>query len=162
MQEIPFSVPVSGVIKIDNGLVMVTINRSETVISFNPEPPIENIRKTLGRGKTTFDVILEAAHEFIRRNGFNRFSVSELYDIALEKYPGLKKGSFTSRMVASAPNHPSFKHNVSTRNFLIHMVKGIYRLEESYLAKPEGKTGLFQNVKSNTSEHRATLFDGGR
>ncbi len=149
MQEIPFSVPVSGIIRIDSSSITITINRSDTIISFGPQTSVDNRRISLEIGKTTYDVIFEAARELIRRNGYNRFSAPELYETALEKYPKLKRNSFMSRVIASAPNHPSYKHYASRRDFFIHMIKGIYRLDEKYLEKAEDETKSPQETKLN-------------
>ncbi|PPD57574.1 hypothetical protein [Dehalogenimonas etheniformans] len=141
MQEIPFSVPVSGTVKIDGSSITITINRSETFISFEPETPAGARHSALERGRTTYDVILESAREFIRRNGYNRFLAPELYDIAHEKYPELKKNSFLTRVISSSPNHPSYKYYSSRRDYFVHMINGIYQLDAKYVVKDNGETG---------------------
>ena len=131
MKEIAFSIPVSGVIRIDGDLVVIVVNRAETSISLETGAA-PGARISLEEGTTMYDVILEAAQEVIRQKGFNRFSTPELYAVALEMYPGLKRGSFTSRVIASTPDHPSYKHHKSQRDFFSRIGPGLYRLSERY------------------------------
>ena len=133
MREVPFSIPVSGVVRIDGDSVTIIVNRAETNVSLWPEAgPSKRI--SLEHGITMYDVILEAAREVMRRKGFNRFSAPELYHEALEKYPELKRGSFMSRVIASTPDHPSYKHYASNRDFFSRISLGLYRLNDRYLA----------------------------
>ncbi|MFB0557244.1 MAG: hypothetical protein ACETVW_05260, partial [Dehalococcoidia bacterium] len=104
MREVSFSIPVSGVVKIDGDLVTITVNRAETTVTLGPEV-IPSRRISLEPGKTMFDIILEKAREVVERKEFNRFSASEVYHEALEQYPELKRNSFMSRFIASTPDH---------------------------------------------------------
>lgn len=132
MREVPFSIPVSGVARIDGDSVTIVVNRAETIISLWPEAG-PGKRLSLEPGKNMYDIILETAREVIQRKGFNRFSAPELYYIALEKYPKLKRNSFMSRVIACAPDHPSYKHHVSRRDYLSHIGPGLYKLNERYV-----------------------------
>ena len=59
MQEIPFSIPVSGVVRIDEGSINITINRAETTISF--EPPLQKQKRvSLEKGRTLFNIVYSA------------------------------------------------------------------------------------------------------
>jgi hypothetical protein len=131
MREVPFSIPVSGVVRIDGDLVTITVNRAETTITLGPEVR-PGRRISLEPGKTMFDIILEAAREVVQRKRFNRFSAPELYQVAREKYPGLKRGSFWSRVVACTPNHPSYGHHVSRRDYFSRIGPGLYELNDRY------------------------------
>lgn len=131
MKELPFSIPVSGVVRIDGDLVAIIVNRAETTISLETgETPGKRI--SLEAGKTMYNVILEAAREVTRRKGVNRFSTPELYSVAREKYPALKRGSFTSRVIACTPDHPSYKHHKSRRDYFSRIGVGLYWLNERY------------------------------
>jgi hypothetical protein len=134
MREVPFSIPVSGVVRIDGDAVTITVNRADTSVSLGPEVRPGG-RISLEPGKTMFDIILETAREVIRREGFNRFSAPELLAVAREKYPGLKRASFTSRVIACAPNHPSYKHYKSRRDYFSRIGTGLYWLNERYTEK---------------------------
>lgn len=132
MKEIAFSIPVSGVVRIVEDTITVTINRAETIVTFEPEEkPVKRV--SLERGRTMYDIILETAQKVIQRKGFNRFSAPELYYEALEKYPELKRNSFMSRVIASTPDHSSYKHYASRRDFFSHIGTGLYRLNDEYI-----------------------------
>jgi hypothetical protein len=136
LKEVPFSIPVSGVVRIDEDLVVIIVNKTETDISLSPVPPSH---KKLFKepGKTMFDVVLEAAREVVRKKGVNRFSPPELYHEALLKYPQLRRNSFMSRVIACTPNHNSFKHHASTRDYLSYMAPGVYTLRDEYTEKQD-------------------------
>lgn len=133
MREVPFSIPVSGVVRIDGDLVTIIVNRADTTVSLGPEVR-PGRRISFEPGITMYDVILGAARVVVQRKGFNRFSAPELYHEALEKYPELKRGSFMSRVIASTPDHPSYKHYASNRDFFSRISLGLYRLNDRYLA----------------------------
>ena len=133
MREVPFSIPISGVIRMDGDSVMIVINRAETNISLETETG-HGKRIALEPGKTMYDIILEIAREVIQRKGYNRFSAPELYSVALEKYPELKRNSFVSRVVASTPNHGSYRHYSSRRDYFSHIGPGLYKLNDEYRA----------------------------
>ncbi|MDH5696073.1 MAG: hypothetical protein OEZ00_05645 [Dehalococcoidia bacterium] len=133
MREVSFSIPVSGVVRIDGDLVTITVNRAETTITLGPEVR-PGRRISLEPGKTMFDIILETAWEVICRKGLNRFSAPELLAVAREKYPGLKRASFMSRVIACTPDHPSYKHYKSRRDYFSRIGTGLYWLNEQYMA----------------------------
>ena len=88
MKEIPFSVPVSGVIRMDGSVVTVVVNRAATriLLEQGKESPQ---RMVFEPGTTMFDILLESALEFLRRKPYNRFKGQDLFSIAREKYPDL-------------------------------------------------------------------------
>jgi len=133
MREVPFSIPVSGVVRIDGDQATIIVNRAETIISLWPEK-VSGKRALLEAGKTMYDVILETAQELVLNKGFNRFSAPELYYEALGKYPGLKRGSFMSRVIACTPNHSSYKHYTSKRDYFSHIGPGLFNLNDQYRA----------------------------
>ena len=134
MQEIPFSIPISGVVRIDEGSITITINRAETIISFEPTP-VKKERISLEKGRTLFDVVLETANELVSRTNENRFSAAQLYGVALERYPALKRNSWGAHVVASAENHPSQRYYGSKRDYFRYLGDGIYSLKDMYLDK---------------------------
>jgi hypothetical protein len=133
MQEIPFSLPVSGIIKVEESSITIIINKSETVISFHPSQKQERI--SLEKGRTVFDIVLETAQEVVRRTNKNRFSAAQLYGVALEGYPQLKRGSWVSHVIASAPNHTSHQHFGTKRDYLRYFGNGSYSLNLKYMGK---------------------------
>jgi len=143
MKEVPFSIPLTGLVHIDGDTVAIIINRAETSISFSEMT--WGKRMGLEPGKTTYDVILEAARELVQRKGFNRFSAPELYSVAREKYPQLKRNSFVSRVVACTPDHPSYKHYASTRDYFSHLGQGLYWLNEKYMPDKTSDEDILEN-----------------
>jgi hypothetical protein len=137
MQEITFSIPVSGIIRIDEGSITVTVNRAETAISFEPQQKQQRI--SLEKGRTLFDIILETAQELVRSTEENRFSAAQLYGVALERIPTLKRNSWGSHVIASAANHPSQKYYGSKRDYFRYMGDGTYSLKDMYLDKSNEK-----------------------
>jgi len=133
MREVPFSIPVSGIIRIDGDVVTITVNKADTIVSLGPEVRLGG-RISLEPGKTMYDIILETAREVVRRKEINRFSAPELFYVALEKYPGLKRGSFMSRVIACTPNHSSYKHYTSKRDYFSHIGPGLFKLNDQYRA----------------------------
>jgi hypothetical protein len=133
MKEIPFSIPVSGVIRMDGNVVTVIVNRAATrVLLEGGESPQ---RMVFEPGTNMFDILLESAREFLRRRAYNRFTGQDLFTIAREKYPDLKKRSFMSRLTAATPNHPSYKYHLSKRDYFSRIAPGIYTLENKYQLK---------------------------
>jgi len=134
LKEIPFSIPVSGVIRIDEDSVVIIVNKTETSISLSPVPP-SGKRLFREQGKTMFDAVLEAARRVVRRKGVNRFSPPELYEEALKSYPDLKKNSFMARVIACTPNHNSYKHHASKKDYLSYLAPGVYSVNDKYKEK---------------------------
>jgi hypothetical protein len=134
VKEISFSVPVTGIIRIDGNVITVIVNRATTrvLLEAGSESPQ---RMVFEPGRTIFDILLESAREFLRRKTYNRFTGPALFAIAREKYPDLKKRSFMSRLTAATPNHPSYKYHLSQRDYFSRIAPGIYSLENQYLLK---------------------------
>jgi len=134
LKEVPFSIPVSGVIRIDGNVITVIVNRAVTTVTLDSESESPE-RTVFEPGTTMFDIILASAQEFFRRKEYNRFTGLDLYAIARETYPGLNKRSFMSRIIAATPNHPSYKHHLSHRDYFQKIATGIYSLEYQYQPK---------------------------
>jgi hypothetical protein len=145
LKEIPFSIPVTGIIRINGNVITIIVNRAVTNVTLDSESESQE-RTVFEPGTTMFDIILESAQEFFRRTGYNRFTGIELFSIARETYPGLNKRSFMSRITASTPNHSSYKHHLSHRDYFKKIATGIYSLEYQYQPK-------------NTSPGEVSLLD---
>ncbi len=134
MKEIPFSIPVTGVVKIDGNVITIIVNRAVTNVTL--EAQAGSVERThFEPGTSMFDIVLASAQEFYRRGGYNRFTGLDLFPIARETYPGLNKRSFMSRITAATPNHPSYKHHLSHRDYFSRIATGIFTLEHRYLPK---------------------------
>lgn len=138
MQEISFSIPVSGTIRIDEGSITITVNKAETTINFRP-PIQKQERISLEKGKTMFDIVLETAQHFLEESDEGLFSAAAIYHEALEKHPNLKRNSWASHVIACAPNHPSHKHYGSRRDYFRYLGDGTYSLNIKYLEMDEPK-----------------------
>ncbi len=146
MKEVPFSIPVSGVVRIDGDSIIVVVNKAETNISLTPETRVGK-HVSLEPGKTMYDIILEAAREVIKKKGVNQFSAPELYHEALEKYPELRRNSFMTRVIACTPNHSSYRHYTSNRDYFSYIGPGLYWLNDRYMVEKtsEGERTLFNH-----------------
>ena len=148
MKEIPFSIPVTGIIRIKGNVITVIVNRAVTNVTLDPveESPERTVFEP---GKNMFDIVLESAQERLRRKEYNRFTGLDLYAIARETYPALNKRSFMSRLTAATPNHPSYKHHLSHRDYFQRIATGIYSLEYKYLPKKAPHETDSSNVESS-------------
>ncbi|GAI44467.1 unnamed protein product [marine sediment metagenome] len=99
-----------------------------------------------------FDLVLEAARGVVRRKGANRFSPPELYEEALKSYPDLKKNSFMARVIACTPNHNSYKHHASKRDYLSYLGPGVYSLNDQYKEKQPSPNEIVVKNIINTKE----------
>ena len=138
--DIAFSIPVTGVIHLDGDTVTITVNRAEIKLDV-PFPAVSTQYSRLEPGQSLDSLILETAKEYVRHLDVNRFTGPELYEFALEKNPRLNKKSFLSRVVAVTPNHPSYKHFASGKDYFSRIGKGLYRLNDRYTPT----TDLFGN-----------------
>ena len=130
--EISFSIPVSGVIRLDGDKVIITVNRAETTVDV-PFPAISSQHSRLEPGQSMDSVILDAAREYVRKFLGNQFSGPELFEVALEHNPRLNKRSFLSRVIAVTPNHPSYHHFASGKDYFSRIGKGLYELNNRYV-----------------------------
>ena len=135
--DIPFSIPVTGVIHVEEDSLTITANKVETKV-FVRFPSYTTQSSRLEPGETMSDVVLQAAQEFVRTNNTNRFSGPELFEMASQKHPRLNKASFLSRIVAVTPNHPSYRHFASGKDYFVRVGKGLYQLNKRYFLDAYG------------------------
>ncbi len=129
MREIAFSIPLSGTIRIEDGSIQITVNRAETMVDLAAAIQAGR-RLSFGPGRTMFDVLLEVAREVGESQG--SFTAADLYHRALELHPDLKRGSWSARVIASAPDHPSYSNYGARRDYLTYTGRGRYRLKTEY------------------------------
>ncbi len=132
MQEIPFTIPLSGIVRINNGEITISVNRMETTLNFIVEPTNAK-RILLDEGETLNDLALMVAKEIYSETGLNRFHPAELFHRAVRKHAGIKRNSFVSRIVACTPDHPSNKYFGSRKDYFRYGGKGILMLNEQYM-----------------------------
>ena len=135
MQEIPFSISLRGLVRVGTDKITISLDSARTTINLEPSSK-NDARSFLERGQNLFDIILKIAQDFVASEGEDiRFSAADLYHLALEKYPFLKRGSWTSHVIASAPDHPSQKHYGVKKDFLLYEGNGTYKLKPEYINK---------------------------
>ena len=125
----------------DNGTIHVdgntlTLNLGEFVLTLKIESrkPMSSGRLKLESGRTLFDLVLETARTFASDLSEKEFMAADLYHIAREQHPDLniRRNSWNAHVMSSAPNHPSFKHYTSHRDFFRYYGKGKYTLEAKW------------------------------
>ncbi len=131
MRDISFSIPVSGVINFDGESITLTIDKTETTIHIEPESQ-KGKHILLEPGKTMYDLVLETAREVVKDEfEENWFTAAQLYHAALRKNPELKRNSWNSHVIGSAPNHPSYHHFASRHRYFRYLGEGKYSLDPS-------------------------------
>jgi len=153
MAEVAFSIPVTGTIRIQGNSVVIKISESAITMKLDLTDLVGGKLK-LERGKTLFDIVLETAKGWVVESGTSQFTSAQLYHMALHNYPSLnlKRNSWGAHVIASVPDHPSYKNYSSKRNYFTFMGRGLYRLNAHVsLEKASGKD-LFSMNSTTKSE----------
>jgi len=129
MSEVAFSIPVAGTIRIQGNLLVIKINESAITMKLDMADEVGGKLK-LERGKTLFDIVLDTAKSWVTESGASQFTAAQLYHTALDRYPGLnlKRNSWGAHVISCAPDHPSYRHYTSRRNYFSYLGKGRYRI----------------------------------
>jgi hypothetical protein len=146
MAEVAFSIPVTGTIEVEKDSLIIRI--SETKITMKLEPEGKTWPKiALERGKTLFDVVLESAMAYVEESGSSEFTAAELFHLARGRHPelDLRRNSWGAHVIASAPNHPSYRHYTAQRRYFRYLGNGKYSLEPSLI--PSNQKGRIMNEK---------------
>ena len=132
MSEVAFSIPVTGTIRIQGNSLVIKINESAITMKLDMADKIGG-KLELERGKTLFDIVLDIAKSWVAESGTSQFTAAQLYHTALDRYPqlNLKRNSWGAHVISCAPDHPSYRHYTSTRNYFTYMGKGLYRLNSA-------------------------------
>lgn len=137
MQEIPFTISLRGMVRVDAGKIIISLGSTRTTVNLEASSRTD-ARSFLRKGQNLFDIILKTAQDFVASQGEDtRFSAADLYHLALDKYPYLKHDSWTSHVIASAPDHPSQRHYGVKRDYFDYEGKGTYRLKPRYIPGKE-------------------------
>jgi hypothetical protein len=134
MKEIPFAIPLSGTIKIEEDSITIILNPAEITL----DVPKSSKRVALEKGETVFDIVLETAKRLVDSKGQNRFTGAELYHEALREHPDLKRNSWAVHVIASAPDHSSYNHFGTKRDYFKYLGEGSYMLATRYLIGDKG------------------------
>ena len=79
-------------------------------------------------GKPIHDIILESAKAVSRKADEGIFTAVDLFNAAVNKYPGLNKKSFNTTVISAAPEHTSWNHYKHGKDYLVYLGKGKYKL----------------------------------
>ncbi len=130
MREIPFSLPISGVVRIDGEQVNLIFQQAQVNLTVGSTGAATRFVSESGNMS---EIVLETAR---RMNALGRsdFSAAELYNEALKSHPDLKRNSWGAHVIGSAPNHNSYKHYTVHRDYFDYLGQGKYRLRPQYLS----------------------------
>ena len=133
MQEISFTISLRGVVRVESGKITISLGSTRTTVNLEASSKTD-ARSFLSKGQNLFDIILKTAQDFVASEGKDtRFSAADLYHSALEKYPLIKRNSWTSHMIASSSNHPSQHHYGVKKDFFLYEGNGKYTMNSEYL-----------------------------
>jgi hypothetical protein len=136
MDEISFNIPITGTLRFDKKSITITINQAETTLDLSLIP---RKRVSLLKGQTLFDIVLETARHFVKSSKRNRFTAAELYHEGLKTHPDLNRNSWAGHVIASAPNHPSYGHFATRKDYFRYLEEGTYKLDNTYLGDEDNE-----------------------
>ena len=133
MAEAILSIPVTVTVSVDGEYLTAKVQESTVTVRIGGRPVQASERLKLERGQTLFDVVLDAAKTMVRDYGAKEFTAADLFHAAVDKYPDLKlrRNSFSSHVVSSAPNHSSYGHYTAKRRYFRYLGNGKYSLDPS-------------------------------
>jgi hypothetical protein len=119
------------IIHIEGNTLTVKVGEYSLTLKIEGPKAKPSGRLQMEKGQTMFDLVLEAARTFVKEIGESEFTAADLYHMAQEKHPDLdiKRNSWNSHVMSSAPDHPSSKHYTSHRNYFRYLGAGKYTLE---------------------------------
>jgi len=126
--DLPFSIPISGIIRFNGGSITITVNQSQVTLELPAEFGTQLARKKPGPRINLADMVLESALVLSHQRNTPRFTATELYHTALEKHPWVNRRSFLARVIGTAPDHSSFHHFKSQRRYLRYVGDGKFML----------------------------------
>ncbi len=128
------NIPVTLTIGSSGGYITVRVHTSVVKVKIE-DVGVAGQRLRLERGKTMFDLILEAAKTFVTDSRTREFTAADLYHVATDRHPelNLRRNTWSSHVVSSAPNHPSYHHYTAKRRYFRYLGKGKYSLERNLL-----------------------------
>lgn len=132
MSEVAFSIPVTGTIRIQGNSLTLKVSEATITMKLDMADKVRGKLK-LERGKTLFDIVLDAAKSWAAESGTSQFTAAQIYHLACDKYPelDLKRNSWGAHVISCAPTHPSYRHYTSQRRYFRYLGKGSYSLDPS-------------------------------
>lgn len=125
----------NGIIQVKGNTITLNIDKYILTLKIESRQPESGGRLKLEAGQTLFDLVLDAARTFVKDFGENEFTAAALYHVAREKRPDLeiRRNSWNSHVMSSAPTHPSYRHYTSHRNYFRYHGRGKYSLEPNLM-----------------------------
>jgi len=122
---------VDNIIRAEGNSLVLKVGEYLLTLIIERRQPKSSGRIQLGAGQTLFDLVLDAARSFVKNFGENEFTAAALYHVAKERHPELdiRRNSWNSHVMSSAPNHPSYRHYTSHRSYFRYHGRGKYSLE---------------------------------
>ena len=125
----------SDIISVKGNTLTLKIGDYRLSIKIEGPEVVPGTRLQLEKGQTMFDLVLEAARDFVTTFSRKEFTAADLFHVAIDKHPGLdiRRNSWSSHVMSSSPNHPSYKHYTSHRNYFRYHGNGKYSLQPGLL-----------------------------
>ena len=135
MAESTSDTQVNDIIRTEGNSLILRVGEYLLTLKIEALKTVPASRLQLEQGQTLFDLVLDAAKTFMKETGENEFSAANLYHMAVERHPdlSLRRNSWNSHVMSSAPNHPSYRHYTSHRDYFRYLGRGKYSLEPSLL-----------------------------
>lgn len=136
MAESVSSIPVTDIIHTEGNSLILRVGEYLLTLKIEGPKVKPGGRLQLDRGQTMFDLVLDAARRFVKSTEGNEFTAAALYYMAKEKHPDLdiRRNSWNSHIMSSAPNHPSYRHYTSHRKYFHYLGAGRYSLEPNLIS----------------------------
>ena len=135
MSTIDFAITINMSLNLKEEQASISIKNVElkpAILSLPIRLSIEDQPVMAGQAekKTIHDIVLETAKKYVSGKRVNEFGAADLFHLALETYPDLKRNSFGANVIAAAPDHSSWKHYANTKDYLTYLGKGRYKLKD--------------------------------
>ena len=140
MAEPVSTIPGNDVIRIEGNSLTVRVGEYKLTLKIESIKLRPSGRLQLGQGRTLFDLVLDAARTFVKETGESEFSAAALYHLAIDRNQelSLRRSSWNSHVMSSAPNHPSYRHYTSHREYFHYLGRGRYSLDPTLLPEATG------------------------
>jgi len=140
MAEPASTVTENDIIRIEGNSLTLRVGEYKLTLKIEGPEAKPSGRLQLGEGRTLFDLVLDSATAFVKETGEREFGAADLYHLAVERNPELsiRRNSWNSHVMSSAPNHPSYRHYTSHRKYFRYLGRGRYSLDPSLLPKATG------------------------
>ena len=136
MAEPASTVTENDIIHIESNSLTLRVGEYKLTLKIEGPEAKPTGRLQLGEGRTLFDLVLDSAAAFVKETGKREFGAADLYHIAIERNPELsiRRNSWNSHVMSSTPNHPSYRHYTSHRDYFRYHGRGRYSLDEKLIS----------------------------